>query len=99
MRPGLPDPALVVGDWTGETASRQEREAAAYRELRTRLRALACDFLRTRQMWSESPADGAIARAVAYQHVAGRLTLALDEIEAAHDLAVNRSFRPERGAE
>lgn len=84
--PGLPDPALIVGDWTGEVASRQEREAAAYRDLRQQLRGLAVGFLRTRDLWAHSPLDGAVARAVAYQCVAGCLTRALDAVERTHEL-------------
>lgn len=48
--PGLPDQALVVGDWTGEVASRQEREALAYREGRRRLRALHTTLARLREL-------------------------------------------------
>lgn len=84
MTSGLPDPLLVVGDWTGEVASRQEREALAFRDLRAGVRKVTCEALRRREHWAKSDVDGAVARAVAYQSIAGDLIRLLDAVDAAH---------------
>lgn len=79
--PGLPDPALIVGDWTGEAASRQEREALAYREADRRLRQLHTALNELRGMWADSDKDCAVARAVAYQSTMGRVGRIIEDIE------------------
>jgi hypothetical protein len=78
--PGLPDPELVVGDWTGESESRVQREALAYRQLRTSMRAVFAEALRRRETWAKNTEDpNAVARAVAYQSVAGLIQRGLDD--------------------
>lgn len=69
--PGLPDPNLVRGNWTGEADTPTERQAAAYRETRARLMRLHTELCGLRARWATSDMPGAIARAVAYQSVAG----------------------------
>jgi hypothetical protein len=78
LTPGLPDPALVVGDWTGDAAAQVERDAKAFQDLRDRIRRVTVHLLRERDRWATSKAECAVARAVAYQSAAGSLIRALD---------------------
>lgn len=79
--PGLPDPALIVGDWTGEAASRTEREALAYRQAMARLRSLYVSLARLRESWSNSDRDCSAARAVAYQTAMARVGAIVEDAE------------------
>lgn len=49
------------------------------RPLRRAVRRIAHECINRRNEWANSPIDGAVARAVAYQYVAGLLIRALDE--------------------
>lgn len=80
--PGLPDPSLIVGNWTGEDDTPQAREALAYRTLRANLVRVYRDALDRRAFWANSPADGAVARAVAYQSIAGSIHAAIYAADA-----------------
>jgi hypothetical protein len=79
--PGLPDPALIRGDWTGEAASRDEREALAHREGVTRLRSLYVSLSRLRESWANSTRECSAARAVAYQTAMSRVGAIIEDIE------------------
>lgn len=79
--PGLPDPRLIVGDWTGEADTPEQRTALAYREADRRLRELHTSLATQRQMWAESDRECSAARAVAYQSVMGRVGRIIEDIE------------------
>ena len=87
--PGLPDPGLVRGNWTGEDDTPQARQALAYREADSRLRALYVELSRLRKMWAESDRDGAVARAVAYQSVMGTVGHIIQSIERIADTPIS----------
>lgn len=78
--PGLPDSALVIGQWTGESDTQTEREALAYRQLNTAMRRVFTEALRRRETWAKNTEDSnAVARAVAYQSVAGLIQRGIED--------------------
>lgn len=81
VTPGLPDPRYIAGDWTGEEASREERQALAYRECRARLRRLYVRLSDQRKTWAESDRECAAARAVAYQSAMADVATIIATIE------------------
>lgn len=80
--PGLPDQRLIVGDWTGEEAGRNERQALAYREARDHLRRLYVRLSDRRRHWAESPQPCSAARAVAYQSAMADVAAIITAIES-----------------
>lgn len=66
-------PEAIIGNWTGEVAPAEDTAAATLADLRRQIRGLYTDMLSRRAHWANSEAPGSVARAVAYQSMAGRL--------------------------
>lgn len=76
--PGLPDQEAIVGDWDGSKAAQRDRDAEAYAVLRRGAVQAYLHALRQREIWAISDQDGAVARAVAYQSMAGQIQRAIE---------------------
>lgn len=72
----------IVGDWTGEATPAAEAAAADLADLRRQIRRVYANVLHRRDEWANSTLDGAVARAVAYQNVAGQLLRVIQSNEA-----------------